>query len=83
MKKSNGRGGALHPIVRSLTKHYPARRLAPQFSALMGVLIPSSERRWMVIDACGRAPLLELDLTHRHTTQDLELLPKSLGQLAG
>ena len=66
MKKSNGRGGALHPIVRSLTKHYPTRRLAPQFSALMGLLIPSSEPRWMVSDACGRAPLLELDLTHPH-----------------
>ena len=68
----------LHRYIRSLTKHYPSRRLAPQFSTLMGVLIPAREPRWMVSAPCGRAPLLELDLSHPHQRK-VYYFPKAWG----
>ncbi len=68
----------LNRCVRSVTKHYPSRRLAPQFSALMGLVIPAREPRWMVSAPCGRAPLLELDLSHPHQRK-IYYFPKAWG----
>lgn len=70
----------VHRYIRALTRHYPSRHLAPQFSTLMGYIFPLQEPMWMVSEPCGLAPLLELNLSHLHQQQDL-LLPSGLGEL--
>ncbi len=58
--------GAAHKFVRALTKHYPTRRLAPQFSGLVGAILPIPDPPWMVSEPCGKAPRLELNLSIPH-----------------
>jgi FkbM family methyltransferase len=57
---------AIHRHIRAVTRHYPFRRLAPQFSALMGYLFPPPDPLWLVSEPCGAAPFLELNLSHPH-----------------
>ena len=68
----------LHRCIRSLTRHYPSRHLAPQFTALMGCFVPSHTPLWMVSHPCGRAPCLELNLSNPHQRK-IYYFPKAWG----
>ena len=68
----------VHRYIRALTRHYPSRHLAPQFSALMSTISPSKEPVWMVSDPCGLAPLLELNLSNAHQRK-IYYFPKAWG----
>ena len=68
----------LHRYIRAMTKHYPSRHPAQQFSALMGYLFPQQERLWMVSAPCGLAPMLELNLQHPYQRK-IFCFPKAWG----
>ena len=69
---------AVHRCIRALTKHYPSRHLAPQFSTLMAYIFPCRESLWLVSEPCGLAPLLELNLSHFHQRK-IYYFPKAWG----
>jgi len=69
---------SIHRYIRSLTRHYPSRFLAPQFSRLMEHLFPTREPLWLVSEPCGQAPFWALNLAHSHQRK-IYYFPKAWG----
>ncbi|MFQ5705339.1 MAG: FkbM family methyltransferase [Gemmatimonadales bacterium] len=56
----------VHKCIRTLTKHYPSRKIAQEFNSLLGWLcFDCEDPHWMVADAFDVAPTIVLDMSNR------------------